>query len=723
MPEQGAKQGLLARLPAASPLRGLRDLWQIPTIVLALVLLGAGMRSWVAGRPAPDFDGAMDQIETLIDDGHYPEARELLAGNIFPELGSPEVTVAQRGRYHLLQADRMYLEQKQLGLDVDENHRRIIEEYELGERIGLLKLDGERLGRIADALMSLGEEDRAHQRIMMIPSSEVERRQRLLQRLIDTKLARGNEGLPDALAYLRDMLRDPEIAPRMRLWAVLRQAEVRINSGYTEEAITRLLVEVARLDSWEAPGAGELFLTLGQAYFSSGQIDEAEVHAERAAGMIEEGTPLFGEVEVLRGRINQARSEFEEARDRYARVVEEYRETPALLSALLGLAEVEAALGNGQAALDAYRTMVDRMSSGLTSPRVSREMVADSIDQFYRSQMDSYRYDDALRFALLIRELWGGDGAPPEATQRIAWTKRRHALHLIDDDEGEQQNFMVVEPINFAQLDPVTREQVRSLFSEAARDFRAYARLVVARPAEGAEALLLAGDCFDRAGEIANALETFQQYEANHRDAPHLLDVRFRIAQAYEALGNDADAIKAYEAIIESDSTTQHAYRSYVPLARCNLRQAGEDAARRAEGWLMRVLDGTYFDPSSREYQDALTELARMYRRVGRYDDAIVRLEEVLDRYPGTEQRAQLNNDLADALRLSAADIARTLREQMPQNRRRDLEVLRHDRLSRALRLYQQVRDELDAPDRKGRSPVEEVVLRNAIFYRGDCAY
>lgn len=717
-----AKVSLLKRLvPAATPLRGRRDIWQVPTIVVALGLMALGLRSWVAGRPDPDFDGAMDQVVQLIHADRYDEARDLLAQGIFPQLGNPLMTATQRGRYHLLQGDRMYLEQKSLKLDLDENHRRIVNEYERGERIGLETLSGERLVRIADALMSLGEEDRAHERIMSIPEST--RRQEMLRQLVGIKLARGEEGLPDALAYLREILKDPDLSEGMRLWAVARQAEVRIEAGFPEDAIDRLLMEVARLDDWEAPGVGELFLMLGQGYYVNGELDDAAEHAQRAADIIEPGTPLHGEVGVLLARLDQARGDYEEARDRYALVVEGYRETPALLSALLGLGEVEAALGNGSAALDAYETLVKRMGSGLTAPGFTRELVANSIEQFYRSQMDALRYEDALQFAELIRDLWPDNATPADAVRRIAWTKRKHGLHLINDDHGDQQDFMRVAPVDFARLDPVTREQVRALFSESAHEYLEYARMVIARPADAAEGMLLAADCFDRSGEIANALGTFQQYEANHRDAPHYLDVRFRIAQAFEALGNDADAIKAYEGIIESDSTTQHAYRSYVPLARCNLRQSGDDAARRAEGWLMRVLDGTYFDPSSREYQEALTELARMYRRIGRFDEAIEKLEEVLERYPDTEQLAELRNDLADSLRLSATGIARTLKGQMPQNRRRDLETLRRDRLARALKIYQQVRDQLDAPGSPTRTPVEEVVLRNAIFYRGDCAY
>jgi tetratricopeptide (TPR) repeat protein len=59
----------------------------------------------------------------------------------------------------------------------------------------------------------------------------------------------------------------------------------------------------------------------------------------------------------------------------------------------------------------------------------------------------------------------------------------------------------------------------------------------------------------------------------------------------------------------------------------------------------------------------------------------------------------------------------------MPVSERVELERVREERLLAALDLYEQVRGRLDAatPDRL--TPLQRIILRNSILYRGDCAF
>ncbi len=59
--------------------------------------------------------------------------------------------------------------------------------------------------------------------------------------------------------------------------------------------------------------------------------------------------------------------------------------------------------------------------------------------------------------------------------------------------------------------------------------------------------------------------------------------------------------------------------------------------------------------PEAEEFRDALFELAQLYYRTGRYEEAVGRLEELTERYPQEERMGQLLFLMADSYRKSAA--------------------------------------------------------------------
>jgi tetratricopeptide (TPR) repeat protein len=61
--------------------------------------------------------------------------------------------------------------------------------------------------------------------------------------------------------------------------------------------------------------------------------------------------------------------------------------------------------------------------------------------------------------------------------------------------------------------------------------------------------------------------------------------------------------------------------------------------------------------------------------------------------------------------------------EAMPASEEQALEAMRERRLRRALELYERVRSDLELKDPRRRGELERAMLRNATFYRGDCAF
>ncbi|MBL0921116.1 MAG: hypothetical protein IBJ10_03190, partial [Phycisphaerales bacterium] len=112
-----------------------------------------------------------------------------------------------------------------------------------------------------------------------------------------------------------------------------------------------------------------------------------------------------------------------------------------------------------------------------------------------------------------------------------------------------------------------------------------------------------------------------------------------------------------------------------------------------------------------------------LYYRSARYPQAIERLTESLDRFPSANDAQMIRYMLADAMRLSAAQIAATLVQAMPQAQRQELNALRDQRLRAALDLYQSICESSAERDLRRMTELDRIALRNAYFYRADCAF
>src|SRR5690606_12247642 len=111
------------------------------------------------------------------------------------------------------------------------------------------------------------------------------------------------------------------------------------------------------------------------------------------------------------------------------------------------------------------------------------------------------------------------------------------------------------------------------------------------------------------------------------------------------------------------------------------------------------------------------------YRRSGRFEESIERLTAAIDLEPRLTEDLRVLLALADASRLSAADITDALQVRLPQSETDRLRQLKQERLAEALDLYDSVHAMIDAGDPSRRSELDKVRLRNAMLYRGDCAF
>lgn len=713
--------------PAPKPPLRSRDLWPLPAAILGLALISGGLVAIKRSAKGPDNQGVLADVATLIERQQYDPALDTLNGPITGSIALEGVAPETRALFHALRAEAVFLAQRQRQPGTpapgDEAARKnntiVLEEFAKAESFDPASMTPRRRAFVAEALMDLRRDDEAEQAVLALPDEVGERRRALLRESIDRWL----DGPPAfhgrGFALMERLASDPGVPETDRAWVIARRAGAMLDDGNTQPAIDLLLPEVQRLTSINSPSAGELLLLLGRAYIDAGQFAPAGQQLAQAEQSLPPGDARRGLVEAMLARIAQNRGDVEDARDRFTSVVERFPGTDAHAVALLGIAETESDLSRDEEALAAYAKLINQLPTLRTPMGVSAGVIEESLGQRHQARSTSGMHEAALSYARLALRAMPPDQASARAHERLAMTHRALADELLGG-AGDDPDLASRLPTMNAEI----VERARVHYVEAGNAAVAHAaKAIVDNPQVASESLWNAADSFDRAGDQARAVELFTQFVQTHKSSDRVLAGKYRLARCFQALNRYDAAVQLFEEILRDNAGSDEAYRSYVPLAQCYLLRSADADAARAETLLLSVLNGRVFRPDAPDFRRALVELGQMYLRIGRAPDAIVRLREAIARYPDLPERVRWEFDLADALRLSAQAIDKQLTDAMPVSDRQDLQTLRRERLAEAQSLYDKVRSALERVETERLTKVQQLILRNAIFYRADCAY
>lgn len=583
----------------------------------------------------------------------------------------------------------------------------------------------------------------SHSKIASDGLSEVQRRIRLTKLVVEANLRSTQPRDELTLELLSELSSIPSLNADDRAWVLARQAELLIASGRAEDAIVKLLPRIrVNVNAELKPDVeGELYLLLGRAYFDVGQNDAAIRQLEAADRLLEEGSVQRAQAELLLGRIYQTLGNLEGAKERFAQVVSGYSTTPSYLPAMLGLAEVEGAVGGSgpgvggdaakelESSIQRYAQIVDTLKTTSEKRELTRERVSSSLMERYQDRFQAGDLPSALRFAQLAESMYPDADVPGPVHAALARTHRRIADEaLASAKERGGVDFKITD------LNAVERTEIKQSFLAAADHYQSLAGLLAAfdNRAYG-EALWASADSYDLAGDLEQAKKAFSTYaQGASDDDPRKPEAKYRLAQVFQAQRDYTSAAGLYKSLRESKASSGPRRQggsfwgdqSIVPLARCLLADTNPDNNEEAEGLLLSVVEGSVVAPDAAEFREALIELGRLYYHSGnRYAKAIERLSEAVRRYPTDRRRDELQYWLADSLRLSAAQIATELKQSLPQAQRQELERTRGQRLRDAMTSYERVRVALEQRPSAKLSELDRIYLRNANFYLGDCAF
>ncbi|MBX3387308.1 MAG: tetratricopeptide repeat protein [Phycisphaeraceae bacterium] len=740
--------------PIASPSAGgqgvrWRLVWPLPVLAVGLGLLVGGLTIAVKSRPKPDPSRPLARAVALAESRKYEECIELLNTQVkrFIDAGEAGGVRPEHLRdYHLTVARSFSGAQELLGFNRSENHRVVVDNYRAAQSHEAVLLEGD-VFRLVASLLAL---DRIDEALTVVRSADFSRKEpgeggvgagsgqariRLFRQIVEHNMRSSSPRDGVTLELLGELQLEPELSPVDRAWVVARQAELLLSAGRAEDAIVKLLPRIRIGERASAEVNAELHALLGRAYFEAGQFDAAMRQLEVASESLDPLDPARAPVEVMIGRIMQTVGDLPGARARFLHVVSEQSTTESYLPALLGLAEVEGAvIGAGypeeasadlESSIRRYAEVVDRVRTrpppsrwGVTRERVASSLLDRAVDREQAEDLAS-----SLRFAKLAESLYRDHEVPTDVHSMLARVHRRMGELQLSAAKGREGV-----DFSFARLNPIERTEIKSHFLLAAEHSKAFASKVSASDQEGyADAMWMAADSYDQAGDLESAKREFGAYADSAADAdPRKQEARFRLAQTFMALGDFGSAAALFRSLREGGTmkgSGPWGDLSVVPLARCLLRDDSSDNDDEAENLLLSVVDGSVVAPESPTFRDALVELGRLYYSTGRHAAAVGRLRELVRRYPDEMAIEHWRFWLADSLRLSAAGIAASLDQSLPHAERAQLAEARAERLSEAMGKYREVRTALEARPATSLTELDRLYIRNAYFYEGDCAF
>jgi tetratricopeptide (TPR) repeat protein len=705
-----------------------RDVWQVPALLGALVVLLAGVAAALLTAPKQNPAQGIAHARRLVEAGQYAEALEHLNKHVLPRLSGQGYSPDDRRAFHLLRARALYLGQQALGVDRVENHANIRREYEAAERLGAV-LEPDDNYAMARTLLALGDLSQATIRGEMLPDADRIRRVEVLKAVVERSMSGGPTARLRALDVLTVLATDPELSLTDRAWVLVRQGELMVASGYAEDAISKMLRALPRLGDIDDVTEGEIRLTLARAYLATGASEEARAQLAVAESLLGREHPLIPLVTLLRAEIDHQNGELQAARERYAAVLERTNFEEGRPAALLGLAEIDSQTGatgedGSDPALDRYAELVDLIRANKGSERTPRERVGKSLMTRFAERFERREYALALRYAALAERLFGTDRAPAEVILAVAESSRRLADELLSlAREGGA--------MSLAQADPATQREARAHLMRAGDYFRMHAARVVRDDSVAyADSLWNAADAYDRAGDLDASIQTFQQFTSDLPGDSRRPEAMYRLGQAYRARGDLDLAARTFQSLLDARGGERGSGpwgdRSAVALALTLLQDNEAANDSRGEAILQQALEGEYGGPATPIFRQAALELGRHLLQTGRHEGAVERLTQyvALAERDGPVDGGDITiakHHLAEAHRLLAASIARTLQGGLPEGTKRSLEEARREHLRRAGALYDEVRRLLEKRERRG--VLEETVLRNAYFHRADCAF
>ena len=681
----------------------LSQLWQFPLFIVSVALFGLAAYLLVNARPRATLDQKIDVAIKYIKLERPEAAIEQLNRILATETS---MDAAKEGVIHILIGQAIADGQQQRHLNIPENYRRIIEQTELGMTQGA-PADSATHARLAESYAALGQSPIAEQQLRTAIDMDSDHSLPLRRKLIEMQIA---DGFPQgALTSVEDYLKQGDLTSAEKSWALAQKAELLIDQGEYEPA-NGLLTEAIRLSA-DPVEQGQFNYELGYCAWRQKQPADAERYLRLARDEMKANHPMDGDACYLLGRIYQDRQDPQTADSFYQVILTSYPESRYAGLARLNRGICRLMQNEREAGLNDLHDLTLELSQKVSRPTIKSDAI-DCLRQAADLLKRNNDYAGALEVMAYEQELT--PSPDPSFYARLA------NLYMLRADQLEQSipTASDADQVRFSQ-------QVSDFRTQAGDAYIALSRGLIMTDDKGyGQALWNAVAIYDKAGNIGrviSALELFTIERPSDKLAP---DALLRLGQAYQAAGMFDKAIRAFQENQLRYPKSLAASQSAVPLAEAYLAK-GPDYYLRAEHVLLSIVeDNDLIDPSAAEFHQSLFELARLYYRMQRYEEAVARLDELAERYPNDDRLPQITFLMADSYRKSASlldvKLASTDTAATQATAGEALEA-KKERLKKAYDLFDKVVAAYQA--NPPTTDADKLYQKLSYFYRGDCLY
>ncbi len=723
--------------------------WQIPTLLLGLVLLGGGLIGIATAYQPVAFPEELGRVATLRSTGALRRANAYLL-NLLEDQDRPS---EQRGELHRQLAGTIYQAESPLVVHTRHNVKSIIANLQAAMRYGITP-DGPDWVVLGDAYRwadNLAEAADAYRQALRLAPT---RPDRLRRNLVELRLRLGRPFSAETSSDLDAILEDPSASPDNFLWALEHKILWQLEQDATDAALDSVRAAAERLSGTAQRPA----LTYFEALCLSSQGTRYSSQAESLLrSLLNDWQPhdiLWAKANWLLGKLQQSDDRPQAALSFYDQTMRTFQKGPLHDACRLGRAECLAALERHQRSLEAFAALTPRL---LESPRnrypvgqsfslsvLDRGAVRATITAIGESLLQAGELPSGIAYLRLASDLVEASDNEGKAyyAARIAAALTELARAASsgksdtqpDPDQSRDRQGEVPGSTNDQSRDRqgAAHARAKEFFRQAGETYLILAGLQTRDEDSAATSMELAADSFDAAGLTQRAVETLARFVREHPASDRRAAALFRLGQGYQAMKQYPQAVAAYEQAIEEYPRLLAAHSSMVPLAECLLAMGGRDAKRGAD-LLIGIVDDegpeSLFDPRAKEYHDALFRLAEYYTQAdeqevpGHFEKAIARLEDAVALYPDDPRITRLIFLLGDAYLQSATILREEDRTGLSEQATTQLLAEADRRLRRALEAFDRVIAALAPHDTSSLTQLDRTHLRGSYLYRADSLF
>jgi tetratricopeptide (TPR) repeat protein len=435
----------------------------------------------------------------------------------------------------------------------------------------------------------------------------------------------------------------------------------------------------------------------------------------------------------LMGVCAEQLGELENAVAFFQRTSERFGQSHEATAARLGAAGALRKLGRNEESLEHYAQVLRSVSRprSFRNRWISLKRLQETVVDAWNAWMENHFYEEAIALSEMMSPT-----LPREQSIELTARANQRWAQYLEAELGKGN----------ADRQPARREELELHWR---RSGLAYALLAenCRSTTDYYNALWTSAEDFIKGHEFTGAIANLNQFIDN-RSSSLLPLALVRRGQCYMNLDRLDDALRDFQEAIASNPTDPVAFQARYLIGQCHLERNEPD---KAETVWRKVLESKELTPSAMEWRNALCSLGKLLydtadlarRRAGqvvltgaeaahdqqtvimdRFDEAIQRLEEFRDRYPGLPETVELRFLLARALQKSAEFPEARWKTAETDNARAEFRRQMQERLERATHELQQLQITLQARLAAGQlDDAGRGMLRNCCFEAANCLY